>query len=89
MIKERNGRPVQQVDGVFREKDLVIGITLHDSLGDPNFRSFVLNIAREIAGLPKRNSQGLTSIDLLMSHIDKFSSIVKERLDIDFMINDG
>lgn len=88
MIKERNGRPVQQVDGVFREKDLVIGITLHDSLGDPNFRSFVLNIAREIAGLPKRNSQGLTSIDLLMSHIDKFSSIVKERLDIDFMIND-
>ncbi|WP_054842195.1 cobyric acid synthase [Vulcanisaeta distributa] len=90
MIKERNGRPAEQVDGgVFRERDLVIGVTLHDSLGDPNFRNFVLNMAREIAGLPKRNSQGLTSIDLLMRQIDKFSSVVKDALNIDFMINNG
>ncbi len=88
MIRERNGRPVEQMDGVFREKELVIGITLHDSLGDPNFRGFVLNMAREVAGLPKRDSAGLTSIDLLMRQIDRFSSIVKDILDIDFMISD-
>ena len=87
VIRERNGRPVEQVDGVFRERDLVIGITLHDSLGDPNFRNFVLNLAREVAGLPKRTSSNLSSIDLLIRQVDKFSSIIKDKLDIDFMIN--
>ncbi len=88
MIRERNGKPVEQVDGVLREDDLIIGITLHDSLGDPGFRNFVLNMAREVAGLPKRDSTGLTSIELLLRQIDKFASLIKDKLDIDFMISD-
>jgi adenosylcobyric acid synthase len=89
VIRERNGRYVEQKDGVFREEDLMIGITLHDSLGDPIFRNFVLNMAREVAGLPRRNSLELSSIELLLRQIDKFSSIIKNTLDIDSMINDG
>ncbi len=89
MIKERNGKPTEQADGVFRERDLVIGITLHDSLGDPNFRNFVLNMAREVAGLPRRDLRGLSSIELLLRQIDNFSSIIKNVLDIDFMISNG
>ncbi len=91
MIKERNGKPTEQADGgVFRERDLVIGgVTLHDSLGDPNFRNFVLNMAREVAGLPRRDLRGLSSIELLLRQIDNFSSIIKNVLDIDFMISDG
>lgn len=89
MIRERNGRNAEQLDGVFREDDLVIGITLHDSLGDPAFREFVLNIARENAGLPKRRSAGLSSIDLLLRQIDKFVSVVRDSMDIDFMVNIG
>jgi adenosylcobyric acid synthase len=87
LIRERNGRSVEQFDGVFREGDLVVGITLHDSLGDSSFRDFVLNIARENAGLPKRSSARLTSIDLLSRQIDGFSSVIKEHIDIEYMIN--
>jgi len=67
----------------------VIGITLHDSLGDPAFREFALNIARENAGLPKRRSTGLSSIDLLLRQIDKFTSVVRDSIDVDFMVSMG
>ncbi|MGC9152773.1 MAG: cobyric acid synthase [Vulcanisaeta sp.] len=87
MIRERNGKIVEQPDGVFRERDLIIGVTLHDSLGDPHFREFVLNIARENAGLPKRKASNISSIDLLLRQIDRFSSIIKDKIDVDYMIN--
>jgi adenosylcobyric acid synthase len=86
VIKERNGEAVNQPDGVFREDELIIGVTLHDSLGDPAFREFVLNIARENAGLPKRRSS-LSSIDLLLSQVDKLVSVIKDSLDVDFMLS--
>ncbi|MCG2862876.1 MAG: cobyric acid synthase [Vulcanisaeta sp.] len=86
VIKERNGEAVNQLDGVFREDELIIGVTLHDSLGDPAFREFVLNIARENAGLPKRRSS-LSSIDLLLSQVDKLVSVIKDSLDVDFMLS--
>ncbi|MCG2887265.1 MAG: cobyric acid synthase [Vulcanisaeta sp.] len=86
VIKERNGKAVNQLDGVFREDELIIGVTLHDSLGDPAFREFVLNIARENAGLPKRRSS-LSSIDLLLSQVDKLVSVIKDSLDVDFMLS--
>ena len=86
VIKERNGEAVNQLDGVFREDELIIGVTLHDSLGDPAFREFVLNIARENAGLPKRRSSS-SSIDLLLSQVDKLVSVIKDSLDVDFMLS--
>ena len=86
VIKERNGEAVNQPDGVFREDELIIGVTLHDSLGDPAFREFVLNIARENAGLPERRSS-LSSIDLLLSQVDKLVSVIKDSLDVDFMLS--
>ncbi len=89
MITERNGKTTKQLDGVLREKELIVGITLHDSLGDPNFRSFVLNMARELAGLPRRNSSASSSIELLLSQVDRLASIIEDKLDIDFMVNDN
>lgn len=86
-IVERNGKRVGVPDGVYDEKRLLVGITLHDSLSNPGFRSFILNLAREMAGFPRRNPSGMTGIDLLLSQADRLSSIIKDRLDIDYILN--
>ncbi len=86
MIRERNGKATKQLDGVLREGEFIVGVTLHDALGDPNFRSFVLNMARELAGLPRRNSSVSSSIELLLSQVDKLASIIEDKLNIDLMV---
>jgi len=84
LIFLRNNTSVEEYDGVHVGGG-IYGLTLHDSLGNPRFRSFILNEARRRFGLPTRESGG-TTMDLLIRNVDKLTQIIKENLDIESMI---
>ncbi|WP_069807981.1 cobyric acid synthase [Vulcanisaeta thermophila] len=86
-IIERNNRKVNIPDGVLDEGRMIVGITLHDSLGNPEFRTFILNLAREIAGLPKQKPNNTTSITALINQIDKLATTIKNKIDVEYIIN--
>ncbi len=73
-ILERNGQPVMEPDGYFNEESRILGLSIHDSLSNPELRSVVIKMA---GGVPRSS---LDSIQMLINNIDEFSRIVKENV---------